>query len=94
MIFAFMYYVTGTNERAASDLFDRWTLRLYTAACLGFVAMFLYGGRESVPRRWAVHLPEWIIYDQIASIFGVLILLTTTVFVVRFLIRARHFLAE
>lgn len=89
MIFGFMYYLMyETEETPVHDALDRWALRLYTIAGLGFVAMFLYGGRMGVPRRWAAHLPEWVALDRIASVFAVLVVLAATLFVFRFFARA------
>jgi cytochrome c oxidase subunit 1 len=86
ILFGFMYYLlAGETPQASQDVLDRWALNLYAVAGLGFVAMFLYGGRQSVPRRWAEHLPEWLVYDRIASVFSVFILVMAAVFVVRFL---------
>lgn len=86
MLFGFMYYLlAGGTPQASRGALDRWALKLYAVAGLGFVAMFLYGGRQSVPRRWAEHLPEWLVYDRIASVLGVLVLVMTGVFVMRFL---------
>ncbi len=92
MIFAFMYYVTADRQGAKDEAYDRWALRVYIAAGLGFVLMFLYAGRHSVPRRWAAHLPEWVLYDQLASIFAALVLLTAGLFVWRFLVRVPRLL--
>jgi cytochrome c oxidase subunit 1 len=44
-----------------------------------------YSGMQSVPRRWAVHFPEWLAYDQIASVFAALAVAAVLVFMVRFL---------
>jgi cytochrome c oxidase subunit 1 len=51
--------------------------------------MFLLSGRNSVPRRWAVHLPEWVPYDRVASVFAALVVAAVLVFLVRFLSRLR-----
>lgn len=95
MIFGFMFHVTRGRERqpAAASPFDLWAACFYAVAGLGFVAMFLYAGRHSVPRRWAVHLPEWIVYDQIASVMAIGVLLAATLFVGRFLVRMPRMLA-
>lgn len=79
MILAFMYYIA--NMKAAHT--DRWAVLAYLVSGLGFVLMFLYAGRHSVPRRWAEHLPEWILYDRIASVFAVFVLLATMFLVIR-----------
>jgi cytochrome c oxidase subunit 1 len=84
MVFGFMYYL-GEETGVATPLLDRLGILLYTLGGLGFVAMFLYAGKEGVPRRFAVHLPEWMPYDRIASIFGLCVVLAVVVFVVRFL---------
>jgi cytochrome c oxidase subunit 1 len=49
--------------------------------------MFLISGAMSIPRRWAVHLPEWHLQAQIASAFAVLIVLAAALFVLRYLTR-------
>ena len=49
--------------------------------------MFLISGAMSIPRRWAVHLPEWHLPAQIASAFAALLILGVTVFVLRYLAR-------
>lgn len=93
MIFAFMYDVTRDSKGLLSEASHRWAMRIYIAAGIGFVTMFLYAGRHSVPRRWAVHLPEWMAYDQLASIFAVLVLLSAAVFVWHFLVRIPRLLS-
>jgi cytochrome c oxidase subunit 1 len=54
---------------------------------LGLVLTFLYAGKESVPRRWAVHAPEWIGQDQLGSAFAALVVLATAMIAIRYLIR-------
>jgi hypothetical protein len=41
----------------------------------------------SIPRRWAVHLPQWHLQAQIASAFAVLVVLAAATFVLRYLMR-------
>lgn len=94
MIFAFMYYITGDTSAPASEGIDRSALWLYITAGIGFVAMFLYAGRHGVPRRWAAHLPEWMLYDQIASVLAVVVIVIATLFVVRFLARLPRMLVQ
>lgn len=94
MMLAFMYHMTRRRGIEAEMGASRWLLWLYIIGGLGFVAMFLYGGRSSVPRRWAEHLAEWQLYDRIASVFIVLIVVAVLVFVLRFLARLPRFLAD
>jgi len=85
MIFAFMIHL-ARGEAVTSRGGDM-TAILYLFFGLGFVAMFLVGGWASVPRRWAEHLDEWQVWDQIASIMASGVIALTTVFVVMFLVR-------
>lgn len=84
MLFGFMYHLSrpGAAVRGSADGIG---LFVWIAAGLGFVGMFLYSGRHSVPRRWAEHLPEWQGYDVAASVFAVLVVAAAVVFVSRFL---------
>ena len=93
MILGFMYFLIKSDGSPAENLADRLSFWAFALGGLGFVTMFLYSGRVSVPRRWAVHLPEWIVYDQIASVFAVLVVLAVVVFTVRFLSRLPRLVA-
>jgi len=92
MIFAFMIHLARGEDvtTRGGDL----TAILYLLFGLGFVAMFLIGGWASVPRRWADHLPEWQIWDQVASVMAAGVIALTTVFVAMFLARIPAILRE
>ena len=45
--------------------------------------MFLAGGHASVPRRYAVHVPEWMPYDRVAAIGAVLVITAMLLFATR-----------
>ena len=47
--------------------------------------MFLVSGAMSVPRRWAVHLEDWMLQDQIATGFAVLVIVGALLFLLRYL---------
>ena len=47
---------------------------------------FLAAGSSSAPRRYAVHLPQWLIYDRIGSIGAGLALAGAAILIGRFLI--------
>lgn len=85
MLFAFMLHLArGEDVKAASgDM----TAILYFLFGLGFVAMFLGAGWASVPRRWAVHLPEWMVWDRIATVMAIGVIVFATILVLRFLAR-------
>lgn len=86
MVFGFMYWL-GREAGAREGAVDRMAFWAYGLAGAGFAITLLYAGKESVPRRWAVHLPEWIAADRLASLFVLLVILAVTVFVLRFLLR-------
>lgn len=83
MVFAFMIHLARGEDFAAHE--GDGTALIYLLFGLGFTAMFLVGGWASVPRRWAEHLPEWLIWDRIGSVFAAGVILLTAVFIIRFL---------
>jgi cytochrome c oxidase subunit 1 len=58
-VLAYFYHLTGElsgmGERAAS----RVALWVFVIGAVGFLLLLFVAGAESVPRRFAVHLPEW-----------------------------------
>ena len=46
--------------------------------------VFLVSGAMSIPRRWAVHLPEWVFQDQVATAFGALVVRSALVLVLKY----------
>jgi cytochrome c oxidase subunit 1 len=87
MVFGFMYYLAKRGDIAGDSAIDRTAFWSFLVGGLGFVFMFLYSGVQSVPRRFAEHAAQWVGYDQIASIFIALIVLSVLIFVIRFLTR-------
>jgi cytochrome c oxidase subunit 1 len=87
MIFGFMYYLGKPEQDAPDSLLDRVAFWAYTIGTLGFVLSFLYAGKESVARRYAAHLPEWVPYDQVGAAFAVLVLSASLWFMLRFFAR-------
>ena len=92
MVFGFMYHL-GHDQRAGTGVLDRLAVWLFAAGGLGFALVFLYSGKEGVPRRWAVHLPEWVAYDRLASLFGCAVIAAVLVFALRFLVRVPRLIA-
>lgn len=89
MVFGFMYFLGKPDRQAQDSLFTRAAFWGFVAGTLGFTLSFLYSGRESVARRYAVHLPEWVPYDRIGSMFAALVVASSLLFVVHFLSRLR-----
>lgn len=89
MLFGFMYYLAETANRAKNTWLDRTSFVAYLVGGLGIVFTFLYSGLESVPRRYATHLPQWLGYDRLAAASAVLVVAAVLVFVARFLTSLR-----
>jgi cytochrome c oxidase subunit 1 len=88
MLFAFMRHITQ-DTRNSESLLDQLAFWAFAVGGLGFVTMFLWGGVNSVPRRWAVHLPEWLGADRAGSIFAAMVVLATLVLLLRFFQRLK-----
>jgi len=89
MAFGFMYALGGRASSAAGRWLDATAFWVFATAALGFTITFLYSGRTGVPRRFAVHLPEWLPYDRVGSVFAFVVVAAASVFVLRFLFRLR-----
>jgi len=99
MLLGFMFYmINGDDEKNQKDnakpvtfrpmtFFDRSAILIYTLGSIGFSLMFLVSGKASVPRRWAEHLPEWVAYSQLATIFGALIVVAMLILVIKIIAR-------
>ncbi len=87
MLFGFMYYLGKPDQNAQDGWLSRLAFWGYTIGSAGFVLSFLYGGKESVARRYAGHLPEWIAYDRIASVFATVVIAAVLVFIFTFFSR-------
>lgn len=84
MCFALMFHIANSRTPAVERRKSR--LLAFGAYLLGgltFVMMFLAEGRISVPRRYAVHFPEWISYDQWASVAAMVVIAAVLVFTVQ-----------
>lgn len=84
MIFGFMYYFNKNEGSNSHSYFDNINIACYFLFFTGLAGSFLYAGKQSTPRRWAEHLPEWSATDQFGAICGVFILFSTIFFSIRF----------
>ncbi len=90
MAMGFMVWLARTYGGQRDSGLEHGAFWLFAVAGLGFVGAFLASGRESVPRRFAEHMSEWMPYDRVGALSGALVLLATLVFVGRFLTRVRQ----
>ena len=87
MTFGFMTWLMRSEGADSLVGAARWAYVAYFVGGLGVVFTFLLAGASSVPRRWAVHLPEWMMQDRIASAFVILTIVGVSAIVGRYLIR-------
>ncbi|MGH8279413.1 MAG: cbb3-type cytochrome c oxidase subunit I [Gammaproteobacteria bacterium] len=84
MAFATMYHVVGSRERSPRDHWsDKLSIPLYLLGGLIFTLAFLDAGDHSVPRRYAIHIAQWLPYDKAGSIGAMLIILGMLLFALR-----------
>lgn len=88
MSFAFMAWLVRGQRAKDSRLtgLDKMAFGSYVVGAGGFTLVFLVSGAMSVPRRWAVHLPEWLFQDRVATGFAILVVLSALVFVLKYLV--------
>ena len=80
MMIGFMTYLTNAKLRGGFDWLGFW---LYVVGGIVFVLAFLLAGGASVPRRYAVHLAEWLPYDRMGSIGAALTIVGVLIMVAR-----------
>ncbi len=87
MSFGFMAWLVRREDAARTrmSVLDRVAFSLYAVGGAGFALVFLVSGAMSIPRRWAVHLPDWVVQDRIATAFAALVVLSTLVIVLKYL---------
>ncbi len=85
MLFGFKYYISHRDDNF--PVIDRFAFWLYSIGGVGLSVTFLISGFHSIPRRFAIHLPEWVEYSQPAAVAGAAVTLATIIFALRFLIK-------
>src|SRR6516164_10549062 len=87
MAFGFMTWLT--RAKTPEGLFGAgyWGFLAYLIGGTGLAVMFLIGGAMSVPRRWAVHLPQWFMQDRVSAVFALISIIGAIVLLGRYLTR-------
>jgi cytochrome c oxidase subunit 1 len=76
MVLALLFHVIGGGARSSIEIAtDKLSLAIYVLGGISFSLAFLDAGHLSVPRRYAVHLPEWVPNDKAGSIAAMLVIL-------------------
>jgi cytochrome c oxidase subunit 1 len=81
MMLGFMTYITHPQARYGFGWVGYW---LYLGGGIVFVLAFLLAGSASVPRRYAVHVAEWLPYDRMGSIGAAAAIAGVLILVLRF----------
>ena len=84
MVLALMFHVIGQRTQARAS--DKLSFPLYVFGGLVFVFAFLAAGHISTPRRFAVHLPQWLPFDQAGAIGAALAIAAMLVFSVQIVV--------
>lgn len=87
MILALLYHVIGSRAPSTGEILaDRLGLASFALGAMAFALFFLHGGYDSVPRRFAVHLPEWVANDQGGAVAAIFVILGMLWFVGRIVV--------
>lgn len=88
MVLGFAVWLAQGETPSSSFLpVHKIALAAYLTGGLGLVWTFLYAGKISVPRRWAVHVAEWMPQDRLASLSAIVVVLAALTIVTVFLTR-------
>ena len=87
MVFGFMAWLTRATATEGLSGTGYWGFVAYLVGGAGVAVMFLIGGTMSVPRRWAVHLPQWFMQDHVGAVFALISIIGTVVLLGRYLAR-------
>lgn len=74
MLLGTLFFATTRSDWSESNG-DRLTFWTYGVAGLVFCLMFLIGGMQGTPRRFAEHAVEWLPYDKIGAASAVLVVI-------------------
>jgi cytochrome c oxidase subunit I len=86
MVLGFMTYLTNPQPRYGFAWLGYW---LYLGGGVLFVLAFLLAGSASVPRRYAVHVPQWLPYDRAGSIGASVAIVGVLILILRFFVGMR-----
>jgi cytochrome c oxidase subunit 1 len=86
MLLGSMLYVCTRSDYAESKL-DRASFWIYGVAGVAFCLVFLAGGWQAVPRRFAVHDMEWLTFARLGTVAATAVLVTAVILGVRLLLR-------
>jgi len=84
MMFGFKFYLT--REKGVFSFFDKLVFWIYAVGGASLSFAFLLSGYNSIPRRWAQHLPEWVEYSQFGAAAALVVATMAALLAVKFLV--------
>ncbi|WP_415895486.1 cbb3-type cytochrome c oxidase subunit I [Neptuniibacter sp. PT34_22] len=87
MIIGFCSYLAANSQPSKAGAIGKLAFATYFVGAMGLILTFLASGADSVPRRWAVHLPEWQYLSQLGAIAGSMVLIGFLIFTLQNLAR-------
>ncbi|QBQ54167.1 cbb3-type cytochrome c oxidase subunit I [Nitrosococcus wardiae] len=85
MIFGFTFYLLNGKKEGKTPLTEKLGFYSYLIGGLLLALTFLGSGAHSIPRRWAVHMEEWVPYAQWGTLAATLVVLGVLLFTIRVL---------
>ncbi len=83
MILGFITSLSSQKKAAGFSGLEKAMLWTFACSAFAYAFMFLLSGQASIPRRWAIHLPEWVWYSQVASLFAAGVVVSAMVIIGR-----------
>jgi cytochrome c oxidase subunit I len=83
MIFGFTYHLFGEGKAEERSPLDRLGFYSFFAGGLLLALTFLMSGFNSIPRRWAVHMDEWVPLAHWGTLAALLTIVGVLLFAVR-----------
>lgn len=83
MILGFINWLSNQEKAAGFSGLEKTMLWTFAGSAFAYALMFLVSGQASIPRRWAVYLPDWVGYSQVASLFAAGVVVSAMVIILR-----------
>lgn len=86
MIFGFTFFLLNVSQKEKPPLIERLGFYSYVGGAFLLAMVFLASGANGIPRRWAIHMEEWIPYAHWGTLAAILVVLGVLLFTIRVLV--------
>ena len=83
MLFGFKFYMV--REKGSFSLTDKIVFWGFGIGGASISFAFLISGYNSIPRRWAKHLPEWVEFSQFGAAAAAVVATMAAIFAIKFM---------